>query len=735
MRAPMLLLAAAAALSAGCAQQRQAPTPPLASPLHRPALMAAAQVVDITPAPGLSLQGHGPAGRVATGTMLRLRCHPLVLAQGGEILALVPCDLGWPSFMVQRQIAARVQLELGHVPGSTTPPPIGAEDIVLFATHTHAAPGHQFASTNYSGLMSSPQPGYSDEVAAFVAEQIAHGIAQAYRELAPAKMGWGFTELHGVSKNRSLDALANNLFTAEERASLEGGQELSLARRAIDPRVAVLRVDDLSGEPIGGFAVFGVHGTSTPSTNELYHGDLFGFATRAFSRRCLERHSKGCRVGIANGLSADVGPAADYPGPREARRLGELLGEAVADTFERIRTEPCAQGEHPARGQAASCEPQTLAVAYGEVAMNGAFSAPDPDFFREVDRVAPWTPSRSRLDTSRLCEEPALGIVASGGLEDNYTLFHPLGDTFRESGPLSVDPDGAGCHAPKREVATIGQGRESFPSVAPMHTAVVGRTLLATFPAELTVIAGKRGQQRMQRWLDAVATERPELALPTELVPITLANEYLQYVTTEDEYARQSYEGASNLYGPATLRMLVNEQLCLTRRLLLGEPCLGHPARDTLSPVAWQTNLRALSPKTLPFPGEVRLGTPAYSTRDGEHGLRVELRQLDGGGELRRGIRVQIADAVSREVIDDDEGDGVAVRYVTEDVPGGCSRRAEARGGCPYWELTWFPRADVRARQAGRPVQFVVREAGAPRKKLCGAGEGCTSPAATAPVD
>ena len=29
----------------------------------------------------------------------------------------------------------------------------------------------------------------------------------------------------------------------------------------------------------------------------------------------------------------------------------------------------------------------------------------------------------------------------------------------------------------------------------------------------------------------------------------------------------------------------------------------------------------------------------------------------------------------------------------------------------------------------------VVREAGAPRKKLCGSGEGCTSPAAPAPVD
>jgi neutral ceramidase len=182
--------------------------------------------------------------------------------------ALVPCDLGWPSFMVQRQIAERVQRELGHVAGSKAPPPIGAEDIVLFATHTHAAPGHPFASTNDSGLMSSPQPGYSDEVAAFVAEQIALGIAEAYRELAPARIGGGFTELHGVSKNRSLDALANNLLTPEERASLEGGRVASLARRAIDPRLAVLRVDDLSGAPIGGLAVLGVHGTSIPSTSE-----------------------------------------------------------------------------------------------------------------------------------------------------------------------------------------------------------------------------------------------------------------------------------------------------------------------------------------------------------------------------------------------------------------------------------------------------------------------------------
>jgi len=84
--------------------------------------------------------------------------------------------------------------------------------------------------------------------------------------------------------------------------------------------------------------------------------------------------------------------------------------------------------------------------------------------------------------------------------------------------------------------------------------------------------------------------------------------------------------------------------------------------------------------------------------------------------------------------VDDDEGDGVAVRFVTEDLPGGCSDRAEERGGCPFWEITWYPRTELRNRQAGGDVRIRVRDAVAPTQELCGCGPGCASSAIPSPA-
>jgi neutral ceramidase len=744
----LLLGALMVASAVGCTRT-SAPKPALAVPQTSHTLTAGGAIVDVTPAPGLGLHGHGPAGRVSKGTLLRLRCQPLVLAQGSEVLALVPCDLAWPSIMVQRRVAKRVQ-ELLKSDWVANQPPIGAEDIAIFATHTHGAPSHQFASSNYSGILSAPDPGYSDDVTDFLAGEIAAGIAKAYTNRRPARIGWSTGELHGISQNRSLDAFGNNLLTPDEAKLYAGDPREPLARRVIDPLVSVLRVDDATcaaapvaptpGQPlprnncppIGGFAVFGVHGTAVASTNELYEGDVFGYATRAFTSQCRARLGvagpttprppgvvvgDGCELGIANGLSGDVGPAADYQGPREARRLGLVLGEKVADLFHTTQT---------------SAGPNQLKVTYSEIDVPEAASVPDPELFRDVDEVAPWPAQRTCLDTRKACKYGAIGIAASGGVEENQTFFHPLGDMFREGSPLAADPDAAGCHAPKRELAIAFQGN-ALPSVAPIHVAVVGDTLLTTFPAEMTVTAGLRAKRRLELWMKA---RSGPTASPNRVVQVTHATEYFQYVATEDEYAMQNYEGASTLYGPATLRLFANEQLCLASKLLDGKPCKGDPPRvpDQLRDLSWSTTIASRSPFVTPFQHQVTFTTPSRATRDGEEGLHVELREINGVPEVDRGIRVRVVDASNGHQIDDDEGDGLAVRLVEEDIPGGCSDQATHRGGCPYWSISWYPNHAVRALAAGRKVRFFVWSAAQPKAILCGIkAAGCRSAAAGAP--
>ena len=58
-------------------------------------------------------------------------------------------------------------------------------------------------------------------------------------------------------------------------------------------------------------------------------------------------------------------------------------------------------------------------------------------------------------------------------------------------------------------------------------------------PAELTTVAGIRLKKTVRRL-------RPNLS---DLQIVGLANEYLCYITTPEEYAKQDYEGAATLYG------------------------------------------------------------------------------------------------------------------------------------------------------------------------------------------
>ena len=51
-----------------------------------------------------------------------------------------------------------------------------------------------------------------------------------------------------------------------------------------------------------------------------------------------------------------------------------------------------------------------------------------------------------------------------------------------------------------------------------------------------------------------------------------LAGEFIQYLTTPEEYDRQHYEGGSTLYGPLSSNLLRQELAELARRLVRGEP-------------------------------------------------------------------------------------------------------------------------------------------------------------------
>jgi Neutral/alkaline non-lysosomal ceramidase, N-terminal/Neutral/alkaline non-lysosomal ceramidase, C-terminal len=60
------------------------------------------------------------------------------------------------------------------------------------------------------------------------------------------------------------------------------------------------------------------------------------------------------------------------------------------------------------------------------------------------------------------------------------------------------------------------------------------------------------------------------------------ALQYASYVTTREEYAVQRYEGASTLFGPATLDAYIHVTLQLVRAMLAGEAVPSGPTPPDL---------------------------------------------------------------------------------------------------------------------------------------------------------
>jgi hypothetical protein len=97
----------------------------------------------------------------------------------------------------------------------------------------------------------------------------------------------------------------------------------------------------------------------------------------------------------------------------------------------------------------------------------------------------------------------------------------------------------------------------------------VGSTLLLGVPGEMTVQMGRRVEAAVLRAAGAIAS-RAAIA--------GIANSYVSYITTPEEYAADYYEGSWSLYGPQEGNLFRNELVALTAAMAQGGPVSSVPA-------------------------------------------------------------------------------------------------------------------------------------------------------------
>ncbi len=519
-----LLSVTALASCATISGKLPAPGAPVASGEFR----VGAAKMDITPMPGYPMGGYAAAGHISRGVWMRLQARAVCFEDAyGQSLAMVSADL----WAVPAGFADRVAELVARKHGILR---LAREQIVVAATHTHNGPGN-FSSSYLYNELAAPKSGFDRKLFDFLAHQIAGAIAQAWENRQPAVLRYGETAVFGVSRNRSLDAFRTNGADALELIDSNRGCPIRAttfrvgdddAYRAVDPTLRVIRAETAT-EPrqlLATVAFYAVHPTVMDTTTEVYNSDIFGVASSQVERSlaAASSHSSSPVVAIFNGAEGDI--AANWR--RRDRPETIALGNMLADGIRRVLRGPGKDITGSIAGHFGQSQLSDLATPLsGASTLAGAEA--DWTFFRD----AGFHEGMTQQDPKRQ-------------VEGQGVKRHPAEDDS-QSGDL-------------RDLAQFGiRHILKPPRTVPIGVYRIGPVVIGTLPGEFTTVLGRRIAAAIQK----------ETPGAEHVLLVGLANEYMSYFSTEEEYAVQTYEASSMMYGPRAGTRIRDDLAALARDL------------------------------------------------------------------------------------------------------------------------------------------------------------------------
>jgi neutral ceramidase len=513
VRTPALLIAAVVALVAATA-----------APAHAGTLTAGAGRADVTPPTGYFGMGYVRSDMVLRGQHTRLFLRALVLERDDRKIALVAADLGSIAGGMITEAAERLK-DRGFTEGN----------ILVSASHTHSAPTGYFNFSTYNTVFMTADTPTDQNVAgerdpqlyAFMVRQLVEVIRRADDDRAPAAAAWSSKQLTDVTRNRSVEAHLHNHGLV--RALGEGRPEEDPlgVLHTISPDVHVLRVDKVRGRrriPIGMWSTYANHGTVNPHTYTVYNADHHGSATRVAEQR-MRREGRVPRAqevvnAFGNADEGDMSSALDRRGPAWADEVGRREAGAMLDAWREA-------------GRSLSREP-ALDVRWTRVCFCG-----------------------QETEGGEVDDEAVVGLPLFTGSEEGRGPLHDqTGVPFEDRRSPVPDP-----HQGYKIQVVRGT---DVPQAVPLMVARIGDRVMGSVPGEMTAGMGERVKDAL------LASSAGSGA--RQAVISGLANEFLQYFVTPEEYDRQHYEGGSQLFGRVAANLVKVQLADLARRLAAGEP-------------------------------------------------------------------------------------------------------------------------------------------------------------------
>ncbi len=495
-------------------------------------LMAGFASTDITPPPGMASGARSVTGKKnMKGFRTRLKCRVFCLRdKHGENIAIVQLDLAFGSLVMHHQIAERIAKKTD----------IPVSNIILTATHTHSGPTG-YHSSNFYNTNAGAVSGFEPTMYEFLTSQITKGILIAYDNMLPAKIATGSIEVKGYTRNRAIKPYVQN----KENKHLDF-TDPKLVFEAINPHLYMLRIDvEKNGKysPIGAFTTFSIHGTGVGDRVDVFNADIFGFAQRDLEWKIQEKYNTTWKPihAFCNGTEGDIAPNLPFykkNGKEKkrvpldwlaARKIGQGIGEKAWELFQQMDSE-LRNGI-------------TIKVAA-----------------REIDiRI------NNSIDSISISQHPCVGACTMpGAYENRSALSYFIKDgsrlTRRKKESKKEALEGQG-------VKKMFFGRafrklfpiSSYPSKVMFQLVQIDDLLLVPLPWEVTITAGKRMEEKINS-----AYEVNNILPPKFIAISSLANDYMSYATTPEEYSIQNYEGSQTIYGKNTVPYIASQLYHLT---------------------------------------------------------------------------------------------------------------------------------------------------------------------------
>jgi len=294
---------------------------------HPGRLRAGAAASNVTPKPGVLLDGPIMQIGPVTAVHDELHARALVLDDGTERLAICVADCTVISRDVFDHAKDLVHKQIG----------LPTDRMLFSATHSHSA-------VRAIGIGQGP---LDREYLELLARGMADAVIQATDNLAPARAGWEVGQKPELVYNRRWfmkpGTIPPNPFgVANEQVKMNprrGSNDLVKPAGPVDPQLSVLSVQHADGRPLALLANFGIHYCGGFKRGEV-SADYFGMFAKRIGELLRADDVDPPFVGImSNGTSGDVSNGFDFrkPAPKKAPyQWMQEVAEMVADEALRV---------------------------------------------------------------------------------------------------------------------------------------------------------------------------------------------------------------------------------------------------------------------------------------------------------------------------------------------------------------------------------------------------------------